>query len=142
MVRVCLTALVLARVAFPVDSAHYQSAFPLSAFRARRTKPFAHEAPAPDGYGLFCYSDDLYYVCGLEAPHAYLLRDDIPHRDLGSERGSGKLLSAECAEQVQELTGADAIHGIQDLVRHLGEMQTKRDMLRVAAQETLQRVRR
>ncbi|MEP6802852.1 MAG: Xaa-Pro peptidase family protein, partial [Acidobacteriota bacterium] len=60
---------------------------------------------------------DFYYLCGVEIPNAYLLLDGtnrkttlfLPHRNESREKGEGKVLSSEDAEEVQKLTGVDAV---------------------------------
>ncbi|MGH7496515.1 MAG: M24 family metallopeptidase, partial [bacterium] len=62
-----------------------------------------------------------------EVPHAYLLLDGaarraalyLLHRNEARERVDGKLLSAEDAALVMELSGIDAIYGIELLSEHL-----------------------
>jgi Xaa-Pro aminopeptidase len=51
-------------------------------------------APSPAGYVRFRQSNEFYYLCGIESPHAYLLLDGdrrraslyLPHRNVGRER--------------------------------------------------------
>ena len=65
-------------------------------------------AASPAGYTRFRQSNELYYLCGIESPHAYLLLDGgsrrtslyLPHRNEGRERSEGKVLSAEDADLV------------------------------------------
>lgn len=84
-------------------------------------------APSPAGYTRFRQSNELYYLCGIESPHAYLLLDGgsrraslyLPHRNEGRERGEGKLLSAEDADLVKKLSGVDAVFGTELLGEHL-----------------------
>jgi Xaa-Pro aminopeptidase len=75
------------------------------------------------GFNGFRQSNNFYYLCGLESAHAYLLLNGknkkttlyLPHRDEGRERGEGKVLSAEDADLVQELTGVDRVRGLEFL---------------------------
>lgn len=101
--------------------------FPPEEFAARRAKVYeaigtdafavVQGAPAPPSYTRFRQSNELYYVCGVEVPHAYLLMDGatkkatlfLPNRNEGREKGEGKVLSAEDAEEVKKLTGVDAV---------------------------------
>src|SRR4030095_5561358 len=54
-------------------------------------------AAAPAGYTRFRQSNEMYYLCGIESPHAYLLLDGgarrsslyLPHRNEGRERKQG-----------------------------------------------------
>jgi Xaa-Pro aminopeptidase len=84
-------------------------------------------AAAPAGYTRFRQSNELYYLCGIESPHAYLLLDGgsrrtslyLPHRNEGRERNEGKLLSAEDADLVKKLAGVDAVFATDLLAEHL-----------------------
>jgi Xaa-Pro aminopeptidase len=84
-------------------------------------------APSPAGYTRFRQSNEFYYLCGIEVPHAYLLLDGttkraslyLPHRNEGRERGEGKLWSAEDAAEVIKLSGLDTVFGADLLVEHL-----------------------
>jgi len=65
-------------------------------------------APSPSGYVRFRQSNEFYYLCGVETPHAYLLLDGarrrttlyLPHRNAGRERVEGKGLTADDADLV------------------------------------------
>ena len=101
--------------------------FPPEEFAARRAKVYeaigtdafavVQGAPSPPGYTRFRQSNEFYYLCGIETPHAYLLLDGstkkatvyLPNRNEGREKGEGKMLSAEDAEEVQKLSGIDAV---------------------------------
>jgi len=108
----------------------YQTDFPPEEFAARRATVFEaigedaivllQGAPNVQGFRLFRQTNELYYLTGIETPHAYLLMDGrsqrtrlyLPHRNERRERGEGKTLSAEDSELVVELTGVDEVHGI------------------------------
>lgn len=85
-------------------------------------------APSPQGYTRFRQSNEFYYLCGIESPHAYLLIDGasgrtalyLPHRNESRERSEGKLLSAEDAELIKTLSGVDAVYPSDMLAEHLG----------------------
>lgn len=74
-------------------------------------------APNPQGYTRFRQYNEFYYLCGIEVPHAYLLLDGgqkratifLPHRNEARERSEGKLLSAEDADLVKQLSGIDHV---------------------------------
>jgi Xaa-Pro aminopeptidase len=103
--------------------------FPPEEFAARRAKVYdaigdkafavIQGAPSPTGYTRFRQSNDFYYLCGIEVPHAYLLLDGktkkttlyLPHRNEDREKGEGKMLSAEDADEVKKLSGVDAVYG-------------------------------
>ena len=56
---------------------------------ARRPSPSSRARASPPGYTRFRQSNDFYYLCGIETPHAYLLLDGetkkatlfLPHRN-------------------------------------------------------------
>jgi len=101
--------------------------FPPEEFAARRAGVYeaigadafavVQGAPSPPGYTRFRQSNEFYYLCGIEVPHAYLILDGttkkatlyLPARNEGREKGEGKLLSAEDAEEVKRLSGVDAV---------------------------------
>src|SRR4030095_1557898 len=115
----------------------FRQDFPREEFAARRAKVFdaignssialVQGAPSPPGYTRFRQSNEFYYLCGIEVPHAYLLIDGatkrtllyLPHRNPGRERGEGKLLSAEDADEVKKLSGVDDVFGTDLLGEHL-----------------------
>jgi Xaa-Pro aminopeptidase len=75
------------------------------------------------GFSVFRQANTFYYLTGLETAHAYLLINGknkqstlyLPHRDEGTERGQGKVLSAEDNELVKQLTGVDQVKSIEFL---------------------------
>ncbi len=115
----------------------FRQDFPPEEFAARRAKVFesigassialVQGAPSPPGYTRFRQSNEFYYLCGIEVPHAYLLIDGatkrtllyLPHRNVGRERGEGKLLSAEDADEVKRSSGVDDVFGTDLLGEHL-----------------------
>ncbi|MFQ5628412.1 MAG: aminopeptidase P N-terminal domain-containing protein [bacterium] len=84
-------------------------------------------APSPMGYVRFRQTNEFYYVCGVEVPHAYILLDGqsrqarlyLPHRNASRERSEGKLLSAEDAELVKKLSGIESVYATELLGEHL-----------------------
>ncbi|MEQ8364945.1 MAG: Xaa-Pro peptidase family protein [Cyclobacteriaceae bacterium] len=115
------------------DNHHYQTDFSkkeLGVRRARIMETIGSDAIAliqgasgRPGFSVFRQSNTFYYLTGLETDHAYLLLNGknkqtilyLPHRDEGREKGQGKVLSAEDADLVKELTGADQVKGIEFL---------------------------
>ncbi len=87
-------------------------------------------APSPQGYVRFRQSNEAYYLSGVEVPHLLLLIEGgtgrttlyLPHRNPGRDRGEGRMLSAEDAEEVVKLTGVQAVAGPELLAEHLGRM--------------------
>lgn len=115
------------------DNHHYQTDFSkeeLAERRARIMETIGNDAIALiqgasglPGFSVFRQSNTFYYLTGLETDHAYLLLNAknkqttlyLPHRDEGREKGQGKVLSAEDADLIKELTGADQVKGIEFL---------------------------
>jgi Xaa-Pro aminopeptidase len=128
-----LAATGMAQEGFPL----FTTDFPPEEFAARRTAVYdaiaknaiaiLQGAPTPVGYTRFRQSNDFYYLCGVEVPNAYLVLDGasrkaalyLPHRNEGRERGEGKMLSAEDAEEVVKLSGVDSVFGTDLLAEHL-----------------------
>src|SRR5574341_211634 len=131
MTRIARTAgVLLAALLGAAGSAiaqHYQSDFPPEEFRARWAAVFekiGNEAvavvqgvPLANGYQLPRQSNSIYYLSGIETPHAYLRLDGrtrsttlyLPPRNERLERSEGKVLSAADAELVKRLTGVDEV---------------------------------
>jgi Xaa-Pro aminopeptidase len=132
-----ILTLALSAFAAAQDSPLFTSDFPPEEFAARRAKVYAaigenaiavvQGAPSSDNYTRFRQSNELYYLSGIEVPHAYLSMDGsmkravlyLPHRNEGRESNEGKMLSAEDGEQIKKLTGIDAVFGIDMLAEHL-----------------------
>ncbi len=126
-------AAALAQEGFPL----FTTDFPPEEFAARRAKVYeaigadafavVQGAPVPAGYTRFRQSNDFYYLCGIEVPHAYLLLDGaakkatlfLPPRNEGRERGEGKMLSAEDADEVRKLSGIDAVASTEALAEQI-----------------------
>lgn len=138
--RVCLAAALcvaaaaaVAQEGFPL----FTTDFPPEEFAARTAKVYeaignqafavVQGAASPPGYTRFRQSNDFYYLCGIETPHAYLLLDGatkkatlfLPHRNEGREKGEGRMLSAEDAEEVKKLSGVDAVYGTDLLAENI-----------------------
>jgi Xaa-Pro aminopeptidase len=119
------------------DIPFFTTDFPPQEFAARRSKMYdaigegglalVQGAAAPAAYVRFRQTNEFYYLCGVEVPHAYLLLNGsqrtaalyLPHRNEGRERGEGKMLSAEDAELIKRLSGVDAVYGTDLLAEHL-----------------------
>ena len=111
----------------------YQTHFSREVFSARRNRvleAIGHDAvallqggPKEPGHDLFRQTNDFYYLCGVEAPHAYLLIDGranasclfLPHQSRERRDREGEVLSPENADVVCQLTGVDAVYGVEDL---------------------------
>ena len=136
MLRTLFAAL-LALTAAAQDSPLFTSDFPPAEFAARRAKIYAaigangvavlQGAPSPEGYTRFRQTNEFYYLSGIEVPHAYLLLNGetktaalyLPHRHDTREASEGKLLSAEDAELVKQLSGIEAVFPSELLAEHL-----------------------
>ena len=131
-VWLCLTSAGLAQEGFSL----FTTDFPAEEFAARRGQVYqaigdglalVQGAPSPPGYSRFRQSNEFYYLSGIEVPHAYLLLDGasarttlyLPHRNEARERSEGKVLSAEDAEELKQLSGVDAVFGTEMLGEHL-----------------------
>jgi Xaa-Pro aminopeptidase len=138
--RLALASALLLQVALPAlaqDVPLFTSDFPPEEFAARRAAVYdaiggeavalLQGAPSPPGYTRFRQTNELYYLCGIEVPHAYLLLDGekrraavyLPHRNEAREKSEGKLLSAEDGELVRRLAGVDDVFATELLAEHL-----------------------
>ena len=106
---------------------HYQSDFPPEEFRARWTQIFdrlgdqavaaVQGVPMTNGYQLPRQHNSFYYLSGIETPGSYIVLDGrtrrvtlyLPPRNAALEAAEGKVLSADDAELVRKLTGADEV---------------------------------
>ena len=121
-------ALLLFGAAAPRASGqHYQSDFPPEEFKARWAAVFdrigaeavavVQGVPLTSGFQLPRQTNSIYYLSGIETPHAYLRLDGrsrkatlyLPPRNERLERSEGKVLSAADAELAKRLTGADEV---------------------------------
>jgi Xaa-Pro aminopeptidase len=124
--RALLTAAVLGTPCLS-SAQHYQADFPPAEFQARWAKVYdaigpdavavVQGMPLTNGFQLPRQSNTFYYLSGVETPGAYLVLDGrsrrailhLPPRNERLERAEGKVLSAEDAERVKELTGVDEV---------------------------------
>ena len=126
-------------LSFAQDKHHYQTDFSKEEFAERRLRimesigsdaiAVIQGASGLPGFSVFRQSNTFYYLTGVESAHAYLLMNGrtkqvslyLPHRDAGRESNEGKVLSAEDAELIKQLTGVNHVKGIEflsaDLVR-------------------------
>jgi len=114
--------------------------FPPEEFAARRRAVYEaigaqgiallQGAPSPAGYVRFRQTNEFYYLCGVEAPHAYLLLDGsskratlyLPHKDAGRTAVEGKALNADDAADVRSLSGVDAVRPLEQLAQDLARL--------------------
>jgi len=129
------------------DAASYQTDFTREEFAARRARVYdaigrdgiavVQGATGVPGFSVFRQSNDFYYLCGVESAHAYLLLNGrsrtttlyLPHRDDGRERNEGKILSVEDSVLLKQLTGVNAVRGLEQMAADL----TGADLLRPPA---------
>jgi Xaa-Pro aminopeptidase len=125
-------ALVLFSILLPATllaqtTPHHQKHFPPEEFKARwatvydrigdRAVAIVQGAPLARGFAFPRQSNEFYYLSGIETPGAYLVLDGrtrqstliLPPRNERLERSEGKVLSADDADLVKRLTGADAV---------------------------------
>lgn len=113
--------------AFAQADAFYQNDFPPAEFKTRWRKVFdkigaeavavMQGAPLTNGFSMPRQTNEFYYLSGIETPHSYLLLDGrnnkvtlyLPPRNPRLERSEGKVLSAEDAPRVKQLTGVDEV---------------------------------
>lgn len=106
---------------------HYQTDFPPEEFRARWDRLFegigedavavVQGAGLAKGFVMPRQTNAFYYLSGIETPHAYLLFDGrertvtlyMPPRNARLERSEGRVLNADDAELVRELTGVHQV---------------------------------
>ena len=87
-------------------------------------------ATMPRGYEPFRQNNEMYYLTGIESPHAYLLMDKNTHestvylqgRKAQREYSEGKVLSYEDTELVKELSGIDAVKPLSEIADDLNEL--------------------
>jgi Xaa-Pro aminopeptidase len=128
MTRVALCVLLLLLPAtLLAQTPHHQSHFPPEEFKARwasvydrigdRAVALVQGASLARGFAFPRQSNEFYYLSGIETPGAYILLDGrtrkstliLPPRNERLERSEGKVLSADDADLVMRLTGADAV---------------------------------
>ncbi len=121
----CAFVVLLLSSALPAQ--WHQTDFPQEEFTARWARVFdkiGGDAVAviqgvsqTSGFTLPRQTNEFYYLSGIETPHSYLLLDGrqkkvtlfLPPRNARLEASEGKVLSAEDADRVKSLTGADQV---------------------------------
>src|SRR5262245_14429315 len=109
------------------DAPDYQLDFPPEEFKARWDKIFAkigdrgvaivQGMPQTNGFIVPRQNNEFYYLCGIEAPHSYLVLDGktkkatlyLPPANRQLESAEGRVLSADDAELAKKLTGVDEV---------------------------------
>jgi len=117
---------------------HYQSDFPSAEFERRRERLFREMGdakgvlaggPATGAFDRFRQTNDFYYLCGVEVPHAYLVLDGkmhwttlyLPRRNPKLERSEGPQLNSSDADLVRQLTGVDEVKPLERLTEDIRE---------------------
>ena len=121
-------------VAGEVHAQYYQTDFPAEEFRARHAKVFeqiganavavVQGVAQTEGFTLPRQHNTFYYLSGIETPGAYLLLDGrtrrvtifLPARNPRLEAAEGRVLSAEDADLVMRISGADQVKPLQQMV--------------------------
>jgi Xaa-Pro aminopeptidase len=111
----------------------YQTDFPPEEFHARWNVVFdrigehgvaiVQGAPKANGFLVPRQSNEFYYLCGIETPHAYLIFDGrnrkatlvLPPRDARLESAEGKVISADDAGLVKQLTGVASVWSAREM---------------------------
>lgn len=119
-------------------SLHYQTDFPHGEFERRRevifqeigkSKAVIAGGAVTGAFDVFRQTNEFYYLCGVEVPHAYLLLDGamrwttlyLPRRDETIERSEGPQLNSSRPDQVRERTGVDEVKPLEALAEDLRE---------------------
>ncbi len=76
-------------------------------------------------HDLFRQTNDFYYLCGVEVPHAYLLIDAqsatstlfLPHQSPEQKEGEGEVLSPQNAQEARSITGIEQVCGVEELTK-------------------------
>jgi Xaa-Pro aminopeptidase len=113
---------------------YYQTDVPADEFRSRHLKVFeqigasavavVQGMPQTEGFTLPRQHNTFYYLSGIETPGAYLLLDGrarkvtiyLPARNPRLEAAEGRVLSAEDADLVMRISGADQVLPLQQMV--------------------------
>ncbi|HVW00715.1 MAG TPA: Xaa-Pro peptidase family protein [Planctomycetaceae bacterium] len=111
----------------------FQTDFAPAEFAARREKVFEaigkqaiavlQGAEATGAFDIFRQTNEFYYLCGVEVPHANLMLDGRSHRttlylpphDARHERSEGPSLNADDAATAVRLTGVDDVRPLRAL---------------------------
>jgi Xaa-Pro aminopeptidase len=115
----------------------YQTDFTPDEFRIRRSKlceamgsnsiALLQGTPGPKGSDTLYQYKDFYYLCGIEAPRAYLLIEGrnrrttvfLPHESQVETQSTKPVACVENAELVLVQSGVDAVRGWEDLGQYL-----------------------
>lgn len=87
-------------------------------------------ATMPRGFEAFRQNNEMYYLTGIESPHAYLIMNKntrestiyLPSRKDQREYSEGKVLSHEDADLVKKLSGIDNVKPLENIADDLNEL--------------------
>lgn len=134
---ICLLVLIGQICVLGQEKYYYQTDFTKEEFADRRGRIFdeigknsialIQGAKSVADFTVFRQSNTFYYLTGLETPHAYILLDGrnrrttlyLPHRNEALERNQGKVLSAEDADLIKNLTGVEQVKSVEFLSNDL-----------------------
>lgn len=126
----------------PSKLPYFQTTFSLGEFSERRERilkaigpdavALIQGAPNPQGSEVFRQTNEMFYLCGVEVPHAYLLIDGrtqrstlyLPHRDEAAERSEGALFNADNPLVAINLIGVENVRALEALSSDLSGAQT------------------
>ncbi len=127
----------------------------MAALREHDAAPVAllQGAPQPSAHARFRQYNDLYYLCPVEAPHAYLAIDGrdgdathlfLPHQPERRLKSEGVVVSASDPEHARRVTGSDHVHGLGELAEFLERVRSLHTPMRqgegaLQSWDTLQR---
>ncbi|MEX2285232.1 MAG: aminopeptidase P N-terminal domain-containing protein [Gemmatimonadota bacterium] len=129
-IAICSMIAAPTRLPGQADQPVYQTDFPAEEFRARWAKVYdqigATAVAVVQGVGLtpgFIFprqNNEFYYLSGVETPGSYIMLDGrtrtatlyLPRRNARLEAAEGRVLSADDAELVKRLTGADDVQPV------------------------------
>ena len=117
---------------------HYQTDFPPGEFERRRericqkigdARAVVAGGPATGAFDRFRQTNEFYYLCGVEVPHAYLMLNGkmrwttlyLPRRDAKLERSEGAQLNSSDPEYACSVTGVDEVKPIERLAEDIRE---------------------
>lgn len=114
---------------------NYQTDFTIEELAQRRQKVAEKIGPgafalvpgagAEQGFELFRQYNDFYYLCGVEAPHCYLLINGVDAKTTIFLPAKSNLpFNAENAAWVKETTGIDEVEDVQNIQSCLSQCQT------------------
>ncbi|MSP64020.1 MAG: M24 family metallopeptidase [Ignavibacteria bacterium] len=137
MKKIFLAFFLISSTIIAQDIPYFTTDFSPEEFATRREKMYESIGPnsvaliqgaqVPNNYTRFRQSNEFYYLCGIETPHSYLILDGsrksaslyLPHGILSREMFEGKMLTAEDADEVKQLSGINNVYSIDMLNEHL-----------------------